>query len=211
MKKYKKLIQNLPFEDQAFKPNKKVWTDLLDYNKCLEHEFDWVHGYSRADLFGMPLDCNKLISILMWGYTTGGRGNHIRELIGRLPKVKEIIEIYEGRDIDSRALTELIVKLEAIEHLGRSTWTKFLYFSDITYHSNRLLILDERIGNALGGKTYEGIKFCNLDNSQTTKAIKRAEIYLEYLENMLKLSRKIDVKTDQLELFFFMFSDILRL
>jgi hypothetical protein len=211
MEKYKLLIENLPYEEQAFIPSSSAWTEILNYNHYPSEYFNWEHGYSRKELFDSSLDIDKLIKILMWGYPTGGRGKHIKQLIPKLEEVNGILQKYEGYNVDSSALQKLVMALDPIEHLGRSTWSKLLYFCNIKYRDSRLLILDDRISKALSGKAFSEVTFAKMKGYYASRVTEKARLYVDYLDKMYDLAEKLEVKSDQLELFFFMFADILRL
>lgn len=211
MYKYKELIKNLPVFDQTFKPNKETWMDLLHTHNYSLSDFDFVNGYSREELHKMKMSVNKLICILMWGYPTGGRGNNLNRVLDQIQEIQNILIDYENRDLSRKELTALIIKLESIEKLGRSTWSKLLCFSEIRYPKGALLILDDQIQNAISDKNFCGVQFNDIRNDRSKKSDKKANNYIDYIERMSDLSKKIDVSAEQLEFFLFMFSKILRL
>lgn len=207
IEKYKKLIQSLPYLDQSFVPHRERWVKILDQSKLLYNidEFDFENGYSREDLLNMPLSKEKIIKILMWGYPRGSRGRNISNLLGLIDDIIEILSIAHDKECDRKNLYYIISKLNHLNGIGRSTWSKFLYFSRITFEKIPLLILDQKLEKALSEQIVNDVEFPSLEDAENIDA------YLGYLQSSNTLARKLKVIPDSLELFFFMFTEVFKL
>ncbi|TGK30999.1 hypothetical protein EHQ12_15150 [Leptospira gomenensis] len=206
LSEYIVFIKNLPFKEQSFFPHLSRWEKLLsDSVSPRSLPPDIAEGYSRGDLMdGLSLSEDKVIKILMWGYPYGGRGNNIKNVLSSIPEIVRILKDIETSELNERELVEISKKFEDIKGLGRSTWSKFLYFNATRFEGGPLLILDQKIERALNGKSVNGIRFCVLND-------KDGNTYVEYLRSMNGLGDRLNLSTDALELFFFMFYDIFRL
>lgn len=198
---YLTLIENLPYLEQAFVPHGKRWQE---YHKKLRLEFDYSQGISRGDLFTIQFSPEKLVKILMWGYPLSGRGKNIEKCLTNRDHLVSLVHKYEGKEIDRNDLLNLIIALDKIKGVGRAIWSKILYFSNILFEGKRLLILDSKIESALGNQNVNGIPFININD-------KSPQDYVSYVESMNQLGSQFNVKTDKIELFLFMFAEVLRL
>jgi hypothetical protein len=140
---YIPLIQNLPFTEQAFIPNEQRWSQILATANIQINIQKYNNGFSRNDIFNLDLNIETIIKILMWGYPTGGRGNNIINVLNEGNHIIHILNSHNNSAIERNEICELINELDHIRCLGRSTWSKLLYFSNIRYLNNRLLILDD--------------------------------------------------------------------
>ncbi|MDV6237694.1 hypothetical protein CH379_018855 [Leptospira ellisii] len=207
IEKYKELIRRLPYLDQSFIPHKERWTKILNKSRLFSNtdRFDFEKGYSREDLLNMPISKEKVIKILMWGYPIGGRGKNISDLLYWIDTIVEILSSVHGEDCSRNKLLQIIGDLDKINGMGRSTWSKFLYFSGTTFEQIPLLILDQKIERALNKQIVNDIKFPSLEKAGDI------DTYISYLRSSNALARKLEVIPDSLELFFFMFTDVFRL
>ncbi|MGJ4789519.1 hypothetical protein [Leptospira koniambonensis] len=207
IEKYRTLIQNLPYLDQSFIPHKSRWVKILYQSKLLYNldEFAFEKGYSREDLLNMPVSKEKVIKMLMWGYPIGGRGRNISNLLSSTDRIVEILSVVYGQECDRQNIFYIIKELDSLNGMGRSTWSKLLYFNRTTFEGIPLLILDQKIERAVHKQIINDVKFPSFENATDVNS------YLEYLQSSSILARKLKVVPDSLELFFFMFADVFRL
>ena len=69
----------------------------------------------------------------MWGYPSGGRGKNIQKVLDKFERLKKILKkIQKDNQIDQAQADLYISELDAIDGLGMSTWSKFLYFFKVS-------------------------------------------------------------------------------
>ncbi|MFC4892358.1 hypothetical protein ACFPDQ_04775 [Pseudofrancisella aestuarii] len=206
---FKELIKNLPYKNHSFDVKKSNWNNKLPerFKNIIFNENETV-TISRQDLFFEAEENLELfiIKTLMWGYPTGGRGNHIKSLLSEDEKnFEQLVGCLRGwrkKNIDLNCMKDLI---EKIKGLGLSTITKFTQFLSTTINGNRAIILDDQIISAINSsrfKDFENLSSINYDN-----AIKN---YDEYIQIVSKISDKIKADPDQIEMFLFVFGKNLK-
>lgn len=158
---------------------------------------------SRNDIFIENNVDKKILKILMWGYPSGGRGKNIQKVLDKFERLKKILKkIQKDNQIDQAQADLYISELDAVDGLGMSTWSKFLYFFEVSIDSNKCQIFDQKIVASLNKCQFEEIKDIKADKKWTQKN----EYYYEYLSLMKKISNITGAKPDQVELFFFLFN-----
>lgn len=200
---YQKLICNLPYMEQAFETSIENWkSEKYAFSEALasfleRHFKEGKLKISRADLFNLVErdQTDTLLSIIMWGYPRGMRGNSFERLLKDFSKLK--YKIIPGKEL---SLIELEQLLNSIDGIGLSTLSKFLYFFGNKLEGTACLIFDSRIIEALS----EG-RFKELEDLNKVREFNKIKYFLTYLQNMQKLSEDLNCKPDQLELFLFMF------
>ncbi len=206
--RYVDLIKSIPVEDQTCYPSKERWIKLLQESQKSEYidTTQWELGYSRKDLFDLKLNEEKLIRILMWGYETGGRGKHIYELLrNQLANIVSILREYDENSFDDITIKQLISRLDRIQNLGPSTWSKFLYFCNIKLGNIPLLILDNKVAKAIDCRELYGANFGKYSLGFSI------DDYLDYCIKVDAISKQLLVNNDKIELFFFLFVRMLRI
>lgn len=199
---YKDLISNLPVEQQSSTIKKKIWK-RIEYKRKAEIERD-IFGnedyieISRKDIFAETDITKKIIMILMWGYPTGGRGNNIQNLLEKINDIIDILKSINKKNLTMSEARENIKTLNRITGLGMSTWTKFLYFFDVSIDSNKCQIFDLKIVASLNKKQFDEFE------QKTWK--QDITFYLEYNKMLNEIAKTLEVSPDRIELFLFLFN-----
>uniref|UniRef100_UPI004049C442 8-oxoguanine DNA glycosylase OGG fold protein n=1 Tax=Gelidibacter sp. TaxID=2018083 RepID=UPI004049C442 len=201
LKQFKNFISEFPFENQSFDIKKDIWKvqsqqqeiDAIfqDQNTITINRFDLYNATSNIKVF--------IIKTLMWGYPTKGRGKNIDNLLKptNFNTLTETLKLYQNKNITAERLKS---DIKNIEGLGLSTLTKFTNFLDTTIDNNKAVILDNQIIEAINTKRFEefssliGISYDNAPNK-----------YTEYISIINELSKNMNVKPDQIEMFLFTF------
>ncbi|GEM_PF-2858086 len=217
---YKRLIQVLPFMEQAFDVKRSHWENLVssdildiifvedaDQNQMTSSGSEKSHSkpndatvtMSRFELFNDQAIDLLLIKVLMWGYPTKGRGKNIENILKNtnFTKLKEELTKYGKKG--TIAIDE-IRELLKMEGLGLSTLSKFLYFMRLKIDSYRTLILDQRVISALTSGKYSDIGIEEFQNLKYENAI---DYYLKYLTFSHQIANQLQAEPDQVEMFFF--------
>jgi len=206
MKRFRKLIDAMPEQEQAFTSRKRTWEKYLAADTRTSQELKSLFGdegeleISRNDLFGYSAEGDLtrfIIATLLWGYPSGMRGNHflnitneINNLTGVLAEAKLGVTDWETH----------YSKIKAIHGLGLSTYTKFLYFLGITICGHPALILDDRIIRTINKGVF--IDFQPLQKISSYNAVRN---YPYYLEVMDQIAQDLGVDHGRLEMFVFEF------
>ena len=218
---YKRLIQVLPFMEQAFEVKRSHWEKLVSKDllnlvfgerdnqqhhpdtyqpESLSNSKDQTVIISRFELFHRYQNIELFIlKVLMWGYPTKGRGKNIENLLNETNFTKLTITLSKFDSKETITISE-IEELLKIEGLGLSTLTKFLYFMRLSIDSYRTLILDLRVISALNSGKYgdPGIEtFKSLGYSNALK------YYIDYLAFSHQLAKELQAEPDQVEMFLF--------
>ena len=202
---FQKLIQQLPDSYQSFDIKRKNWKIISrvdDLNKIFQNSDSIT--INRFDLINCKQNTTEFIlKTLMWGYPTKGRGSNIYNLLGEKSfiQLKEIIENYRNQEI---SISTLKNDINSVKGLGLSTLTKFTHFLDTRIENKKAVILDLQIIEAINTGRFEefnslkGISYANAPNR-----------YLNYIEIVDRLSKSLNTKPDQIEMFLFTFGRIL--
>lgn len=204
---YRKLIRELPCQNQGFEIYKKNWlvesieeqineifknSDKSNKDKKITiNRFDIENSKNNLPIF--------ILKTLMWGYPTKGRGKNIDKLLARdsLTNLISKLQNYSDREI---SIDRLKSDIKEIDGLGLSTMTKFTNFLNTTINGNKAVILDLQIISAINRGVFE--EFKNLEKINYDNAIK---YYPEYLSIIGTISKKINSTPDQIENFLFLF------
>lgn len=210
--KYKNLIESMPIKEQAFESNLETWDkfkDLEIVNETLYNPFGTKTKIklSRNDLFelsnfqeNIP---HSIISIIVWGYPRGMRGNSFKKIIKQINELSESILTAKREPTDWNYHQNI---LNNIEGLGLSTYSKLLYFHNIKIENKKSLILDERIIKTINKSIFsefEDLKGINYSNAPAK--------YTKYLSIMETISHKLSIDSEKLEMFLFTFGNNLKL
>ena len=199
---YKDLISNLPVEQQSSTIKKEIWK-RIEYKRKAEIERD-IFGnedsieISRKDIFAETDITKKIIMILMWGYPTGGRGNNIQNLLEKINDIIDILKSINKKNLIEAEARKEIENLNSITGLGMSTWTKFLYFFDVSIDSNKCQIFDLKIIASLNKKQF--------DEFEQKIWKQNIDYYFNYNKMLNKIATTLKVFPDRIELFLFLFN-----
>ena len=199
---YSELIKEIPVNNQSTKIKKEVW-ERINYPKKQIIENSIFSTSTEVELSRMQVknETNirkKIIMILMWGYPTGGRGNNIEKLLKDFDKLEQIFSKYKNINLEKKEFMDIVSLFNSIKGLGISTWTKFLYFFDISVDSLKCEIFDLKILESLNKKQFSEINEKNW--------IQDVDNYFDYLILLNSISKKIIAEPDQVEIFLFYFN-----
>ncbi|MBZ9652660.1 8-oxoguanine DNA glycosylase OGG fold protein [Psychroflexus montanilacus] len=202
IREFQKLIKELPYLKHSFDIKKKNWK-VQSQQSLINEVFDAneVITLNRYDLkeaihFDLKL---FILKTLMWGYPTKGRGNNLNNLLKdeKFELLTSTLYKYHESTITIKQLSE---DIKSIPGLGLSTMSKFVYFLDARLDGHKTLILDNRIIQVINSDSYKELN--GLKGIRSGNAILK---YPLYCETMDKLAQSIDVESDQIEMFLFMF------
>lgn len=209
---YKILISNLPVKQQCYTTKRTTWRKAEEESKWLKDlnnklfEGKNTLTISRKDIFETLNSKEKIIKIIYWGYPAGMRGNHFINIFKNIDLIENILmelkKISYPTENDFQLLTK---KLKEIRGLGLSTYSKILYFFEISFNKDCCLILDQRIINVFSNQTYS-----EFDKLKTIR-YKNAEVNYLYFINLLnRLASTFNTKGENIELFLFSFGSNLK-
>ena len=210
---YKILISNLPVRQQSFTTKRTTWAKA-------EKEINWLKELnnnlfgdkatltiSRQDIFETAVLRETIIKTIYWGYTGGMRGNHFVNFLKHIDLIEKAFNNLKQTDrptiVDFNNLTTIF---KSVSGIGLSTYSKLLYFLQITFDDNPCLILDQRLINVFGSKTYS--EFQQLSGIRYDNAEKK---YLDFLHLTNQVSEKLKTKGENIEQFLFIFGNNLKL
>jgi len=208
---------------------KKIWSSKKDSRitvpKEILNNFNEIHKInkynevnkyviSRKDVFNsLPKKDNYLsiitfyLTVLVWGYPNGGRGDNINNIINSKDDiVRQYLYIKENNS--KLNLNEIYSKLSKgnlkIKGMGPSTFTKVLYFMEFKNRDGiRALIFDKIMEELINLKAFKEINnilykkgFKKIDN-------KNSDHYLHYCELMEEVADKLNVSLFAIEYFLF--------
>ena len=192
----RQIIQNLDVGRHTIHVNPKPWKKILNdanlYHPILKSSA--FYSISRSHLLRMQnkKTKDKCLEILMWGYSSGGRGHNIENALKSLDRIADAASLAMPNWID------YYNTLNQIEGIGISTITKFAYFYGHTFNGYKSVILDEQIAKILNAEAWANAPSSvgNRNEWQTN--------YISYLKEINKLSDSFCVKVDQIELFLYL-------
>ncbi len=206
MDRFKNLISAMPEKEQAFVSKKSTWkkhlntgslvsqilTELFDGNDSIE--------ISRGDLFKFAKenDLNKfIVATLIWGYPAGMRGNNFSYITDNFDSLSALLRNSKSGIPN---WLEHWKNVKPIKGVSLSTYTKFLYFLDVTVIGYPALILDQKIIGTINKSQFS--IFRELPNLTTDRAIKK---YPDYLALMHDFENQYNVAHGKIEMFLFVF------
>lgn len=203
---YIHLIQSLPVSDQAFTIKASNWQKALsDFhfqeifngaeNICLSRKD--LHDTNNVELF--------ILKTILWGYPKGMRGKNFENIYKSLSTLSRILNVHDRAFLKTDDLYELQNKLQKIEGLGLSTYSKLLYFRDFKFNGLPALILDERLIRVFKNNVFE--EFESLAKISQYNSVK---MYNDYLQIMDALSEELNASGEQTEQFLFIFGNHLK-
>ena len=209
---FSQLIGNLPVMEQCETTKRSTWSKyeamypwLLELNNLLFDNNESLR-ISRHDIFQTENVREKLIKTIYWGYNRGMRGNHFASILAQIDAIElalnHLIIIDNPVTRDFNAFVESINDVEGI---GISTYTKILYFFNISFNQVPCLILDLRLINVFTSAEFEN--FAALNGISYLIAHR---YYVRYIERMQQLASEMGTQGENIELFLFMFGGNLK-
>lgn len=145
------------------------------------------------------------LSILIWGYPKGGRGNHIKNIFKAKEKLLNIfLQLKESNKYLLSELFELYINSNyRVKGLGPSTLTKIFYFMNcIDKQGIKACIMDEVMLDIFNRNNILEVKeFFN--SEKITKLEQKSDHYQKYCEFLSKLAKLYSCKVDSIEDFLY--------
>lgn len=210
LSEFRNLIAIMPVEWQASTSKCSTWNKHMSGNKASEALRSVLDAFgtrdsvilSRSDLYELarkPDLAEFVMATIVWGYTSGGRGNNVADLMDHLDDLIQLL---------SEARTQQVAEwkphykkmVESTKGIGLSTYTKFLNFLKVKVHGHLALILDDRIIRvASQGAWKELARLRVLSKSNAVQS------YPNYLMEMQQIANGLEVSPEALEFFLFEF------
>lgn len=156
------LIENMPVSLQAFTSKRATWSSCLNSDDRAGNALRLIFGtkeevtLSRSDLRSLAgkTDLAEFVmATLIWGYPSGMRGNHVRNMAMHITPLTDLLA--EARTGPVARWDEHYAKVAPITGLGLSTYTKLLAFLSVRIGTYKSLILDDRIVRVARGQIFE--------------------------------------------------------
>lgn len=198
---YKQLIQSLPVKNQSSHIKKKSWARISYREKTKIEKVIFSKDdieISRQDIFDESNTDFKIIKTLLWGYPTGGRNDNIKRTLESFILLQKILSKTENKNLSISEANSLLNELDNIEGLGPSTWSKLLYFFNISFCNQKCQIFDLKIVDSLNKK-----QFCEFEEYNWKQD---KQNYFKYISLLSDLANKLDASPDQIENFLFFYN-----
>jgi hypothetical protein len=209
MNRYKLLIANLPVRQQCFTTKRTTWKNVENRIEWLKQLNDDLFGdnktltINRQDIFDTTSLRELIIKTIYWGYTGGMRGNNFINILEKIDLIETAIkELKNKPNPNTNDFNKLKITFENVKGLGLSTYSKLLYFSDLTFNNYPCLILDQRLINVFKDKTYS--EYDLLNGIRYSNAAKK---YLDYLQLTNRISKDLETNGENIEQFLFIFGN----
>jgi len=210
--RYKILISNLPVRQQSFATKRTTWLKAENEISWLKQLNDILFGdqptltISRQEIFETENLREQIIKTIYWGYTGGMRGNHFVNILKHIELIentfKDLKKISKPTTDD---FNNLSLTFKAVSGLGLSTYSKLIYFLQLTFNDSPCLILDQRLIDVFSSKTYSD--FNQLSSIRYDNAEKK---YLDFLKLMNEISKSLGTEGENIEQFLFIFGNNLK-
>jgi len=218
---FQPLIKNLPVRDQCFTTNRsnaKWQLAEIDNEKFQSLNSNLFSNkseltISRRDIFEINSEPEKIfefiIKVIYWGYPKGMQGNNFSKVIEQknIEKLSSILSQFQKQKVVAKQdYFHLIQEFKQINGISLSTYSKFLYFLNLTIDGLPCLILDRRIIKVIADRKFEN--FSSINNIYYgTNAEKQKIKYLEITNN---LATSLGTKEENIEQFLFLFGNNLK-
>lgn len=204
IKTYRNLIKEIPIKKQSMRAKKSVWYTRLGHSlfKVVEPVFSKDEiTITRGEILKEESNRIKIVKTLVWGYPEGGRGSNVKSVLENLEVLRDKLSKYKGKNLTETKAKELISDLKKVDKLGPSTWSKLLYFFEVSINSHRCQIFDKRVEQSLNESQFRDFKKEKGKWNQ-----KRVDDFFKYIEKLNELSRNLRVDPDQIENFLFYYN-----
>lgn len=209
---YKTLISNLPVRQQGFTTKRTTWLKAENEFAWFEKLNDKLFGENptlsvcRQDIFDSADFREIIIKTVYWGYTGGMRGNNFINILRNIDPIENSFrKLKLTHSPTTRDFLSLTIKFKSLSGLGLSTYSKLLYFFQISFNDNPCLILDQRLIDVFASKTY--LEFNQLSGISYGNAESK---YLDYLYLTNQIAKRLETKGENIEQFLFIFGNNLK-
>ncbi|MDY5683007.1 MAG: hypothetical protein SPG48_05570 [Treponema sp.] len=193
-------IRNLDVGNHTIRDIKKKNWDWLNFP-----EKDALYGaifvndvinLSRAEVKAETDIKTKIMKVLMWGYkkTNGSlRPQYFDSIVNHLNVLESVFAEIQNKNLNAAEINDVFDRFRAVKGLGISTYTKLLYFFNVSFEGKKCLILDKWVLKSLN----------YFDEFAGTDWQKTEVCYLTYLNKIDELAGLHNVSPEQLERFLF--------
>lgn len=209
---FRTLISNLPVRQQSFTTKRTTWGKA-------ENQIEWLKKFndnlfcdkktfviSRQDIFDTTDLRELIIKTIYWGYTGGMRGNHFVNILKHIDLLEDKFnKLRQKQSPTSDDFNDLSKIFKNISGLGLSTYSKLLYFLQITFNNNPCLILDQRLIDVIATETYS--EFNSLNRIRYGNAENK---YLDFLKLANEVAKTLVTEGENIEQFLFIFGNNLK-
>ncbi len=198
---YKQLIQSLPVMNQSAHIKKESWARISYKEKTNIEKIIFSKNdieISRQDIFDESKTDFKIIKTLLWGYPTGGRNDNIKRALESFILLQKLLSKAENKNLSLSEANSLLNELSNIKGLGPSTWSKLLYFFNISICNQKCQIFDLKIVDSLNKK-----QFCEFEEYNWKQD---KQNYFKYISLLSDLANKLKASPDQIENFLFIYN-----
>lgn len=210
--RYKVLISNLPVRQQSFTTKRATWQKAENEINWLKQLNDYLFSdkstlsISRQDIFETTDLRETIIKTIYWGYTGGMRGNHFVNILKKIDLIENTLNRLRQTERptieDFNTLTKTFKNFTG---LGLSTYSKLLYFLQLTFNDNPCLILDQRLIDTFASEIYSEFKTLSDINNYN-----KERKYIDFLKLSNQLSKKLETAGENIEMFLFVFGNNLK-
>lgn len=210
--RYRILISNLPVRQQSFATKRATWLTAENEISWLKQLNDNLFGdqptltISRQDIFETENLREQIIKTIYWGYTAGMRGNHFVNILKHIELIENTLKnLKKISKPTTDDFNKLSLTFKDVSGLGLSTYSKLIYFLQLTFNDNPCLILDQRLIDVFSSKTYSdfnqisGIHYHNSEKK-----------YLDFLLLTNEISKRLETEGENIEQFLFIFGNNLK-
>ena len=193
-------IRNLDVGNHTIRDIKKKNWDWLNFP-----EKDALYGaifvndvinLSRAEVKAETDIKTKIMKVLMWGYQMPSGGLHRQyfvSIVNNLNVLESVFAEIQNKNLNAAEINDVFDRFRAVKGLGISTYTKLLYFFNVSFEGKKCLILDKWVLKSLN----------YFDEFAGTDWQKTEVCYLTYLNKIDELAGLHNVSPEQLERFLF--------
>jgi hypothetical protein len=210
LSEFRNLIAIMPVEYQASISKRSTWEKHMRGNNkvagdALRSVFDTFGTLdkvtlSRSDLRGLahkPDLAQFVMATIVWGYTSGGRGKNIANLIEDFDALTQLLS--EARTQTVPEWNTHYEKARPIRGIGLSTYMKFLNFLSVQVQGHAALILDDRIIRVAKQGIFEELAPLRELSKNPVRS------YPSYLMHMHSVANSLEVSSEAIEFFLFEF------
>jgi len=194
---YSSIVANIPVLGHTIKVKCDIWKGLIPLTGLRHPILSGQTSYeiSRKKLLNHSYSTKeeKCLEILMWGYSSGGRGTNISAALSNLRAIAVAASACCG------TWSQFYAGFPRGSRIGISTATKIAYFFHCSFSGSRALILDEQIAKVINSGRW-GSQLSQVGGSRSQWATN----YPAYLNEMNVLAASISAKPDQVELFLYL-------
>ena len=209
LSQFRDLIAIMPVDYQASISKRSIWEKHMTGSKAGRALRSVLDAFgtkdrvtlSRSDLRGLANkpDLERFVmATIVWGYTSGGRGKNVANIMSDLAELTELLS--EARDHEIAGWKKHYEEVEEIKGIGLSTYSKFLNFLSVEVHGYAALILDDRIIRTASEGLWKDL--APLRGLSKANAVRR---YPCYLECMHSAANGLGVLPEAVEVFLFEF------